>query len=258
MSISSLTRLDLPIRLRRNRQSVAIRSMVQETRLHPSNFIAPFFLIEGENQKEPIAPMPGIHRLSIDLVIKEAKILHAEGVQAICLFPCIDASLRTFGAEEAWNQEGLLARAIREIKQAIPSLCIIADVALDPFTSHAHDGLVNDQGEVLNDETVECLIRMALMQAEAGLDFVAPSDMMDGRIGAIRKALDEVGHEKVGIISYSAKYASALYWPFRDALQTRPAFGDKKTYQMDPANIREALLETAQDEEEGDDDPDDE
>lgn len=246
-----MSALNLPIRLRRNRQSEAIRNMVRETILHPHDLIAPIFVIEGEKTRIPIDSMPGIHRLSIDLAIKEAQELYAMGIQSIALFPVIAPSLKTDRAEEAWNPEGLLARAIRELKFAIPSLCLMADVALDPFTSHGHDGLVNERGDILNDQTIECLIEMALMQARAGIDFVAPSDMMDGRIGAIRDALDAEGFSHVGILAYSAKYASALYGPFRDALKVRLGFGDKKTYQMDPANVREALLEAALDEEEG-------
>lgn len=243
--------LHLPIRLRRNRKSEAIRKMVQETHLTPHDLVAPFFLIEGEKKRQPIESLPGIERLSIDLALKEAKELHERGIQSIALFPVIDPSLKSPEATEAWNPDGLLSRAIREMKFALPSLCIMADVALDPFTSHGHDGLVNEKGIILNDETVERLIEMALMQARAGIDFVAPSDMMDGRVGAIREALDDEGFHDVGILAYSAKYASALYGPFRDALNVKLTFGDKKTYQMDPANWREALLEAALDEEEG-------
>ncbi len=243
--------LDLPIRLRRNRKSEAIRKMVRETRLSPHDLIASIFIIEGEKMRTPIPSMPGVERLSVDLAIKEAKELYDQGVLSIALFPVIDPKLKSADAKEAWNPDGLLARAIREIKFALPDLCLIADVALDPFSSHGHDGLVNERGEILNDETVECLVEMSLMQARAGIDFVAPSDMMDGRIGAIRDALDEAGFDGVGIIAYSAKYASALYSPFRDALKVKLAFGDKKTYQMDPANWKEALFEAALDEEEG-------
>lgn len=243
--------LNLPIRLRRNRQSEAIRHMVRETHLSPHDLIAPIFLVEGEKTSIPIESMPGVARLSVDMAIQEVQELHAQGVQSVALFPVIDRSLKTETAEEAWNPNGLLARAIREIKFAAPSLCLMADVALDPFTSHGHDGLVNEQGEILNDPTIECLIEMALMQARAGIDFVAPSDMMDGRIGAIRDALDSEGFSHVGILAYSAKYASSLYGPFRDALKVKLKCGDKKTYQMDPANVREALLEAALDEEEG-------
>lgn len=243
--------LNLPIRLRRNRQSDAIRKMVRETILRAEDLIVPFFLIDGDNQTVPIESMPKIERISVDLAIKKAKELHKKGVQSIALFPVIDPNLKSYDGKESYNPDGLLARAIREIKFAVPDLCVMADVALDPFTLHGHDGLANDKGEILNDETVQVLAEMALMQARAGVDFVAPSDMMDGRVGAIRDALDQEGYEKVGIVAYSAKYASALYGPFRDALKTKLAFGDKKTYQMDPANVREALLEAALDEEEG-------
>lgn len=247
-----MTSLFLPIRLRRNRKTTSIRNLVRETILHPHDLVAPLFLIEGKKRKEQISSMPGIERLSIDLCIQEAQELHARGIQAVALFPYLDQAFRTNSAEEAWNEEGLLARAIRALKHNIPSLCIIADVALDPYTLHGHDGLIDEQEKkILNDETIECLIQSALMQAKAGVDFVAPSDMMDGRIGAIRKALDAAGFIDVGILAYSAKYASSLYGPFRDALNTKLAFGNKKTYQMDPANAREALLEAKHDEEEG-------
>ncbi|HSX26574.1 MAG TPA: porphobilinogen synthase, partial [Chlamydiales bacterium] len=244
-------KLSIPVRLRRNRKSEAIRKMVQETHLTPHDLVVPFFLVEGVQKRVPILSLPGIERLSIDLILKEAFYLHELGIQAIALFPTIDPALKNEMGDEAWNENGLLAQAIRKMKQEIPTLCIITDVALDPFTSHGHDGLVNERGEILNDETIDCLIRMSLMQAEAGVDFIAPSDMMDGRVKAIRQALDEEGHEGVSIMSYSAKYASALYGPFREALNVKLQFGDKKTYQMDPANWREALLEAALDEEEG-------
>lgn len=245
------TTLNLPIRLRRNRKSEAIRKMVQETHLTPHDLVAPLFVIEGEKKRVAIESMPGVERLSIDFAVKEARELHERGIQSVALFAVIDSGLKSPEAAEAWNPDGLLARAIREIKFALPGLCVIADVALDPFTTHGHDGLVNEKGEILNDATIECLIEMSLMQARAGIDFVAPSDMMDGRVGAIREALDEEGFEGVGILAYSAKYASALYGPFRDALKVKLEFGDKKTYQMDPANSREALFEAALDEEEG-------
>ncbi len=238
-------------RLRRNRRSPAIRSLIQETLLTPSDLIHPFFLLEGSRKKEPIASMPGIERLSLDLLLSQAKHLHQQGVRAIGLFPSIDKSLKTANGEEAWNPDGLTPRAISAIKDALPSLCIIADVALDPYTSHGHDGIASPSGEILNDETLDCLCRMALTLADAGVDFVAPSDMMDGRVGAIRKTLDASGFTKTGILSYSIKYASSLYAPFRDALHSHLAFGDKKTYQMDPANRREAMLEALLDEEEG-------
>jgi porphobilinogen synthase len=248
MTINSLS---LPIRLRRNRKSEAIRKMVQETHLTPHDLVAPLFVIEGEKKRVPIESLPGVERLSIDLAVKEAKELHERGVQAVALFPVIDLSLKSPEGQEAWNPDGLLARTIREMKFALPSLCVMADVALDPFTSHGHDGLINEKGEILNDPTIECLIEMSLMQARAGIDFVAPSDMMDGRVGAIREALDEEGFDGVGILAYSAKFASSLYGPFRQAVNAKLSFGDKKTYQMDPANAREALFEAALDEEEG-------
>lgn len=225
--------------------------MVRETELSPADLIVPIFVIDGEKKREMISSMPGVERLSIDLMIRESIALHERGIESIALFPVLDRSLRTSEAEEAWNPDGLLAKAIRELKKEAPELCVIADVALDPFTSHGHDGLTNDKGEILNDETIECLVKMSLMQAEAGIDFVAPSDMMDGRVGVIRKELDRAGFENIGIISYSAKYATSLYGPFRTALNVNLAFGDKKTYQMDPGNVREALLEAQLDEEEG-------
>lgn len=243
--------LSFPIRLRRNRKSNAIRSMLQETRLSAADLIAPLFIIEGEKKREAIASMPGIDRLSIDLAIQEAREFHERGVQAIALFPSIHPSLKSEEGHQAWNPEGILPTAIREIKKAIPTLCVIADVALDPYTTHGHDGWINPKGEIDNDVTIECLIRSSLMQANAGVDYVAPSDMMDGRVKAIRQALDENGFENVGILSYSAKYASSLYSPFREALRVELKMGDKKTYQMDPANVREALIEAHLDEEEG-------
>jgi porphobilinogen synthase len=241
----------LPVRLRRNRKSEAIRNLIQETKLSASDLVAPLFLIEGTNKRIPVSQMPGVERLSLDLALLEATQLHEQGIQAIALFPVVDRNLRCTEAKEAWNPEGLLARSIQTIKQKIPSLCIIADVALDPFTSHGHDGLADPNGSILNDETIHCLIEMSLMQARSGVDFVAPSDMMDGRVGAIRKALDEANYQSVGILAYSAKYASSLYGPFREAISTTLSFGDKKTYQLNPANKKEALLEAQLDEEEG-------
>lgn len=238
-------------RLRRNRKTEAIRSLIRENNLTPSDLIQPFFLIEGVRKSESIASMPGVKRLSSDLMIKQAEALHRKGIQAIALFPRISQELKTECGEEAWNPEGLVPRTIRAIKTELPSLCIIADVALDPYTSHGHDGISNAAGGIDNDKTLECLCEMAVALSEAGADFVAPSDMMDGRVGEIRKILDETGFSNTGILSYTAKYASALYSPFRDAVQSHLAFGDKKTYQMDPANSREALLEAILDEEEG-------
>jgi len=250
MDLIQNSKLILPIRLRRNRRSSAIRKMVQETELNAADLVAPFFVIEGENKSIPIQRMPGIHRFSIDLLLKEIERLHNKGVQSFALFPAVDRDCKSLNAEEAWNPDALMQRTIRVIKESFPEVCLISDVALDPYTSHGHDGLVNDQGQIINDESIECLIKMALAQAEAGVDFVAPSDMMDGRVKAIREALDLEGFDQTGILAYSAKYASALYDPFREALQVE-LIGDKKTYQMDPANVREALLEARLDEQEG-------
>lgn len=251
MMVLIAPQIDCLIRPRRNRKSEAIRSLVRETHLKPSDFVAPLFVIEGYKKKEPISSLPNIYRLSLDFLIEKAMFLHQKGIQAIALFPVISSELKTPFGEEAYNPKGLLYRAIQELKREIPSLVIIADIALDPFTSHGHDGIVNEKGDILNDPTVACLIQSALMQAEAGVDFVAPSDMMDGRIQAIRQALDQHDYQDVGIISYAVKYASSLYAPFRDALHSQLLFGDKKTYQMDPANQREALLEADLDQKEG-------
>lgn len=251
MIFSENKALNIPFRLRRNRKSESIRQMVQETLLVPSDMVVPLFLIEGENVAQEISSMPGVERLTLDKMLREALMLFEKGIRSIALFPVVSSHLRTPSAEEAWNEKGLLARAVQALKAELPQMCVMADVALDPFTSHGHDGLVSEKGEILNDETVDCLIKMALMQAASGVDYVAPSDMMDGRVGAIRKALDEQGFQDVGILSYSVKYASALYGPFRNAVQTRLAFGDKRTYQMDPANVREGLLEALHDEQEG-------
>jgi porphobilinogen synthase len=243
--------LTLPIRLRRNRRSSAIRKMVQETELNASDFVAPFFVIEGERRAVPIQRMPGIERLSIDLLLKEIERLVSKGIQSVALFPSVETDCKSDEAQEAWNPDSLMQRAIRAVKSEFPEICLIADVALDPYTTHGHDGLVNEHQQIVNDESVACLVKMALAQAEAGIDYVAPSDMMDGRVGVIRKALDLAGFDQVGILAYSAKYASSLYDPFREALQVNLQFGDKKTYQMDPANVREALLEAHLDEQEG-------
>lgn len=235
-------------RLRRNRKSEAIRRLVRETELLPSDLIAPLFVTEG--RRSAIGSLPGIERLPLEDVLREVERVHRWGVQAIALFPVIEQAVKSEDGEEAWNPNGLISQTIRVLKREFPEVCLIADVALDPYTSHGHDGVVRG-GEIDNDETVERLVRMALVQAEAGIDVVAPSDMMDGRVGAIREALDEAGFTSTSILAYSAKYASSLYAPFRDALGTRLAFGDKRTYQMDPANVREALLEARLDEQEG-------
>jgi porphobilinogen synthase len=238
-------------RPRRNRKTSAIRSLVQETPLLFSDFIVPFFIVEGEKKRIPISTLPGIFRLSIDELLKEAKALHQKGIQGIALFPCLDASEKDAQGSPALNPKGLIPTAIQALKIEIPSLCVVVDVALDPFTSHGHDGLVSQEGEILNDETVEILAQQSLLYAEAGADFVAPSDMMDGRVKAIRLKLDTHGLYNVGILAYTAKYASSLYAPFREALGSTLKFGDKKTYQMNPANIREAILEASLDQEEG-------
>lgn len=250
LQVENTLRLGMP-RPRRNRKSPAIRALVQETRLHASDLIYPLFLIEGRGVREPIKSMPGIFRWSLDLLMKEVEDALELGIPAIALFPVIEKSLKDEEGSLSIDRSGMLQKGIEALKREFPNLCIMSDVALDPYTSHGHDGIVNEEGEVLNDETVEALIQMALVQAEAGVDMVAPSDMMDGRIKAIRLALDRHGFSSVGIHAYSAKYASAFYGPFRDALSSQLKFGDKKSYQMNPANRREALLEAALDELEG-------
>lgn len=242
------------LRPRRNRRTSAIRSMVEETTLSPSDFILPMFLHE-DAVDTPIASMPGVTRWSLDSLVREAGEAHALGIPAVVLFPKIEDGLKTRGAEESYNNEGLVPRAIRALKASHPTLCVITDVALDPYNADGHDGLVirNQRGElvILNDETVEVLCQQAVSHARAGADIVAPSDMMDGRVAAIRDALDTENFTDVSILSYTAKYASAFYGPFRGALDSAPKDGDKKTYQMDPGNIREAVRETLLDEAEG-------
>lgn len=242
--------LDLPNRPRRNRKSDAIRSLVRETVLTPADFIYPLFIHE-KNVDEAIDSMPGCSRWSLDGLMKEVEAAMKVGVRAVVLFPAIEESLKTPAAEEAYNAEGLVPRAVAQLKQSFPDLAVITDVALDPYNSDGHDGIVFDDGRILNDETVEVLCQQALAHAQAGVDIVSPSDMMDGRVGAIREALDGAGFTEVSILSYSAKYASAFYGPFRGALNSAPKSGDKKTYQMDPANAREALREAEADLAEG-------
>lgn len=234
--------LSLDIRPRRNRKTSSLRSLVQETVLTPQDFIWPVFIKEGQGQKEPIGAMPGCYRYSIDELLQFLPEVMRLGIPGVALFPVIADSLKDSKASEAMNKQGLIPRVIQEIKSKFPELCLITDVAMDPYSSEGHDGLVKN-GEISNDETLEVLARMALVQAEAGADLVAPSDMMDGRVGFIRQALDENGYTSVGILSYAAKYASAFYGPFREALDSQPRMGDKKTYQMDPANAKEALRE---------------
>jgi len=242
------------LRPRRNRKSEAVRRLVSETMLSASDFVYPLFIHEKDVDEE-IESMPGCRRWSLKGLLDEARSAHELGVPAVVLFPAIADELKTSGAEEAWNPDGLVQRAVRALKEAIPSLCVITDVALDPYNSDGHDGLVARDGEgtvyILNDETVECLCRQALSHAEAGADIVSPSDMMDGRVAMIRHELDCEDFQEVSILSYSAKYASAYYGPFRGALESAPKDGDKKTYQMDPANAREAIREVSLDEAEG-------
>jgi porphobilinogen synthase len=240
--------LDIVHRPRRLRRTEAVRSLVRETTLHPSDFIFPMFIVEGDGVRDPIDAMPGQFRVSIDELVKEGRELLDLGIPAVNLFGYCES--KSDDAAEAYNPDGLIQRAVRALKKECPELCVQTDVALDPYSTHGHDGLVID-GEVANDESVEVLCRMALSHAEAGVDWVAPSDMMDGRVGAIRDALDADGYSHVAILAYSAKYASSFYGPFRDALQSAPKEGDKKTYQMDPANAREALREIQLDIDEG-------
>ena len=239
------------IRPRRLRRTPALRRMVRENHLTVDDLIYPMFVMEGERQKVEIASMPGCYRYSLDLLLTEIAECWNLGIGAIALFPVISETKKDDTGTESYNPEGLVQQTVKAIKQNIPEIIVITDVALDPFTSHGHDGLVDESGKILNDPTVEVLVKMAVSQAAAGADMVAPSDMMDGRIGTIRKALDAAGYIDTAILAYSAKYASAYYGPFRDALDSAPKFGDKKTYQMDAANAREALKEVALDIAEG-------
>lgn len=238
---------------RRNRilrSNPAIRSMVAETTLSPSDFIAPLFIDEGTNIALEIPSMPNYYRYSLDNTIKEVQTLWSMGIKCVLLFVKAADETKDNTGKEAWNENGLMQRSIKAIKKAVPEMVVMTDVALDPYSSFGHDGIVID-GEIVNDETVAALVKMSLSHAAAGADFVAPSDMMDGRIGAIRNALEEQGFTQTGIMSYSAKYASCFYGPFRDALDSAPGFGDKKTYQMDYGNRKEAIKETLMDIEEG-------
>jgi porphobilinogen synthase len=261
VSTPSSSRLSLVERPRRLRRTDALRRMSREAVLTPADLVQPFFIVEGKGVREPIASMPGQARVSVDILVEEVRTLRALGVPGVALFPKIDDRKKTIGGDEAWNDDGLVPRAIAALKDAVPEVMVIGDVALDPFTTTGQDGLVEDTSwpntrektpEIENDQTVEALVKQALCEARAGVDVVAPSDMMDGRIGAIRRALDEHGFERVCILSYAAKYASAFYGPFRDALDSAPRGGlDKKGYQMDPANRREALREVRLDVEQG-------
>lgn len=238
---------------RRNRilrATPAIRNLVAETVLTPNDFIVPLFIDEGEAVKTEIASMPGYYRNSLDITVKEVKELWSMGLKSVLLFIKCKDELKDNTGKEAWNPNGLMQRSIKAIKDAVPEMYVMTDVALDPFSSYGHDGIV-ENGEIVNDPTVEALVKMSISHAQAGADMVAPSDMMDGRIGAIRQGLEGSGFSKVGIMAYSAKYASCFYGPFRDALDSAPGFGDKKTYQMDPANRIEAVKEALMDVEEG-------
>jgi porphobilinogen synthase len=238
------------IRPRRNRKSAAVRALVSETELRPQHLIWPMFLIDGKQRREAIGAMPGVARFSIDLAVAEAKRAHAAGIRALALFPRIEDRKKDRLAKESKNPDNLLLRAVAELKSAVPEMSLITDVAMDPYSTDGHDGLVKD-GRILNDETLPILAEMAVAQARAGADWVAPSDMMDGRVGVIRQALDQSGFSETSILSYCAKYASAFYGPFREALDSAPRAGDKKTYQMDPANRREAYREARLDLAEG-------
>jgi len=240
-------------RMRRMRRDDFSRRLMRETELSPADFIYPVFVLEGEGNREPITSMPGVERLSIDLLVEEARQVHALGIPAMALFPVTPPSAKSEDAREAFNPDGLAQRAVRALKEAVPELGVITDVALDPFTTHGQDGLIDSNGYVMNDETVEVLVKQAVSHAAAGADIVAPSDMMDGRIGAIREALEAANHIHTRILGYSAKYASSFYGPFRDAVGSAANLGtgNKYTYQMDPANTDEALREVALDLEEG-------
>jgi porphobilinogen synthase len=240
-------------RMRRMRRDDFSRRLMRETTLTPADFIYPVFVLEGEGQRVPVASMPGVERMSIDLIVQEAKQIHALGIPAMALFPVTPPSAKSEDAAEAYNPDGLAQRTVRAIKDAVPDLGVITDVALDPFTTHGQDGLIDASGYVMNDETVEVLVKQALSHAQAGADVVAPSDMMDGRIGDIRDALESEGHIHTRILAYSAKYASAYYGPFRDAVGSAANLGkgNKFTYQQDPGNSDEALREVSLDLHEG-------
>lgn len=243
--------LDLSSRPRRNRKNPVIRALVRETDITPDRLVMPCFVLEGKGREEPIASMPGCFRRSIDRLIEAAREWDSLGVRTLNLYPVIPPELKDAKASLADAPDSLFQRAVASLKEALPHVMLATDVALDPYTDHGHDGLLAPDGRILNDETVEVLCRQALAQARAGADIIAPSDMMDGRVGAIREALDEEGFAEVSILSYSAKYASGFYGPFRDALSSAPKSGDKKTYQMDPANRREARREALLDDAEG-------
>lgn len=238
------------IRGRRLRGNAALRDMVAENHLKPADFIAPVFVMEGDNKKEEIPSMPDYFRYTIDLLMDEIQELKDEGIRSVLVFVKVPEDKKDNIGTEAINPEGLMQKSIRAIKAQFPDMLVMTDVAMDPYSSYGHDGIVED-GEILNDESVEVLAQMAVSHAEAGADVIAPSDMMDGRIAAMREALDKAGFKNTGLMAYSAKYASSYYGPFRDALDSAPGFGDKKTYQMNPANVKEAIKEAKLDEQEG-------
>jgi len=240
-------------RMRRMRRDDFSRRLMRENRLGPDDLIYPVFIVEGSGERQPVASMPGVFRLSIDELLREAREIAALGIPALALFPSPDAGGKSLDGREAWNPDGLIQRAVAELKAALPALGVICDAALDPYTTHGQDGIINAGGYVLNDETVEALVRQALSQARAGADVIAPSDMMDGRIGAVRAALEAEGHIHTRILAYSAKYASSYYGPFRDAVGSSGSLGggNKHSYQMDPANSDEAIAEVALDLAEG-------
>ncbi|MGL1885308.1 MAG: porphobilinogen synthase [Reichenbachiella sp.] len=238
-------------RPRRNRKSEAIRNMVEETRLSVKDFMLPLFLLEGKNKKVEVASMPGIYRLTLDNMKKEVEECLELGIRSFDIFPVVEEKHKDKMATMSYESDFFYMTALEEIKRQYPEACIMTDVAMDPYSTDGHDGIVDEHGNILNDESLEILGSMALAQAETGIDIIGPSDMMDGRVEYIREVLDDNGFENTSIMSYSAKYASAFYGPFRDALDSAPKSGDKKTYQMDPANLREALIEAELDEEEG-------
>jgi porphobilinogen synthase len=254
MTVQSSSRTGFPLtRMRRMRRDDFSRRLMRETRLTPDDLIYPVFVLEGRGEREPVGSMPGVERMSIDLLVEDAREIRDLGIPAIALFPVTPQSAKSEDAREAYNPNGLAQRAVRALKEAVPEVGVVTDVALDPFTTHGQDGLIDETGYVLNDETVEVLTRQALSHAEAGADIVAPSDMMDGRIGSIRAALEQSGHIYTRILAYSAKYASSFYGPFRDAVGSAANLGggNKYTYQMDPANSDEAMHEVALDLQEG-------
>lgn len=240
-----------PIRLRRNRQSPALRGLLQETHLRSQNLIAPLFVVEDHTQKQIIPSMPEVFRFSLDTLLQEAYELRLLGITTVNLFAYVPQDRKDARGSEAMRYGNLLHRAITVLKKEIPDLCVMADIALDPYTDHGHDGYLNDKGEVENDITLQLLGEMSLVAADAGADFISPSDMMDGRVAYLRSILDAQGYTRVGILAYAAKFASAFYGPFREALHSAPKSGDKKSYQLNPGNAREALLECALDEREG-------